>query len=73
MPTKITINSIIGETPYDVYVCDNPITVCIYIATIDDISLPYEFELPCSMDNQDDYTLKTVDNVGCVDIKVLSL
>ena len=73
MPTKITINDITGSTPYDVYVFDNPITLCIYIATIDNTSLPYVFELPCSIDEQNDYTLKTVDNVGCVDIKILTL
>lgn len=72
MPTKITINSITGVEPYDVYLCDNPITVCIYIATIDDSSLPYEFELPCSMEGQNDYSLKTVDDVDCVDIQVLT-
>ena len=73
MPTKITINDITGETPYDIYVCNNPITTCIYVDTIESTSLPYEFDVPCVMDSMVTFTLKTIDNVGCTDLKILTL
>ena len=63
MPTQITINTISGATPYDVYICDNPIITCVYIDTIS--TVPYIFNVPSLLDGQLSYTLKIVDNNGC--------
>jgi hypothetical protein len=63
MPTVVTINDISGTTPYDIYICDNPQTQCIYIDRID--SAPYEFEVPTIMLNFSEFTLKIVDSSGC--------
>lgn len=70
MPSKITINNITGATPFDIYVCDNPITTCIYIDTIS--TLPHEFDIPSIMENQDDYNLKVIDNNNCITFLTLT-
>jgi len=70
MPTKITINNITGATPFDIYVCDNPITNCIYINTIS--TLPYEFNIPSILENQDDYNLKVIDDNNCITFLTLT-
>ena len=70
MPAKITINDITGTTPFDIYVCDNPITTCIYIDTIS--TLPFEFNIPSIMENQDDYNLKVIDNDNCITFLTLT-
>jgi hypothetical protein len=63
MPTEITINTISGATPFDVYICDDPITICVYIDTIS--TVPYVFNIPSLLDGQTSYNLKVVDNNGC--------
>lgn len=72
MPTDITINNITGASPFDVYICDNPITTCVYVATITSPSLPYVFQIPPVMDGQPSYNLKIVDDNNCVVIETLS-
>jgi len=71
MPTQITINDVTGVTPCNVYLCDNPITMCVYIDTIN--SFPYDFFVPPSIDGQTSYNLKIVDDNNCEIIKNLSL
>lgn len=63
MPTQITINTISGVQPYDIYICDDPVTTCIYISTIS--TVPYAFNVPTLLDGQSSYNLKIVDNNGC--------
>jgi len=64
MPTDITINDITGSTPFDVYLCDNPITTCFYVDTIS--SLPYTFEVPSILSSQTEFNLKVIDNNDCI-------
>jgi hypothetical protein len=71
MPTDITINNITGLAPFDIYLCDNPITTCIYIDTIS--STPYIFEIPSIMSSQTDFNLKIVDDNSCTILETLSL
>lgn len=71
MPTQITINTISGLQPYDVYICDDPLTTCIYIDTIS--SVPYVFDVPTLLDGQTSYNLKIVDDNGCSVIENLTL
>jgi hypothetical protein len=63
MPVAITINDVSGTSPFNIYVCDNPITTCIYINTI--TSSPYEFEIPKIFVKLPSVNLKIVDNNGC--------
>jgi hypothetical protein len=41
MAVQVTINSITGQSPYDVYICQNTGSGCFYMATIE--STPYIF------------------------------
>jgi hypothetical protein len=70
MPTTITINGISGTSPFDIYLCDNPITTCIYINTIS--STPYSFDVPIILDGQDDFNIKVIDNNDCETITILT-
>ena len=66
MDTNITITSITGISPYDVYVCDTGYTTCIYVSTIVPAQLPYQFQLPFVQEGMNPIGLKIVDNTGCV-------
>ena len=71
MPIDITINNLSGSSPYDIYLCDNPITTCIYIDTIS--SVPYQFTVPNLMINFNSFNLKMVDNNGCTTNQILTV
>lgn len=71
MPIDVTINNISGASPYDVYLCNNSVSICVYIDTIS--SLPYVFEVPFPMSNDTDFNLKIVDNNGCVTFQNLNI
>jgi hypothetical protein len=71
MPTVITINNISGATPFDIYICDNPITTCVYSETI--TTFPADIEIPTILSNQLSYNLKVIDNNGCTSIKNLTV
>jgi len=71
MPTQITINDVTGSTPYNVYLCDEPITTCVFIDTIN--SLPYNFTVPFPLDGQNSYNIKIIDSNYCEIIKNLNL
>jgi hypothetical protein len=70
MPTQITINSLTGTSPYDIYICDYLLTTCFYIDTIS--STPYYFNVPPPLEGDSSFKLKVVDNNNCEIIKPLS-
>ena len=63
MPTQITINSLVGTSDYQIYVCDDPITTCVWITQIS--GAPYVVTVPPILDGQPSYNLKIVDANGC--------
>lgn len=63
MPTEITINTLSGTPPFDVYICDDPIITCIYVDTIS--VTPYTFNVPSLIDGNSSYNLTVVDDTGC--------
>jgi len=63
MPIDVTVNTIVGAAPYDIYLCDNPVTICIYIDTVN--AVPYVFQVPTILSSQVSFNLKVVDNNGC--------
>ena len=65
MPVQITISSITGLSPYDVYLCDDPITSCFYIDTITTGSIPYVFNVPAIVEDNLSFNLKIVDSNEC--------
>jgi hypothetical protein len=71
MPKIITINDITGSTPFNIFLCDNPVTVCVYVDTIS--TLPYSFQIPTILESQDDFNLKVEDDNGCINYSILTL
>jgi hypothetical protein len=62
MPSSITINSITGTSPYNVYLCDTGLTTCIYIDQITNGDLPYTFQPPIALQYTNDYIVKIIDS-----------
>lgn len=63
MPTEVTINTLTGLAYFNVYICDDPITTCVWMGQI--LSAPYQFTIPSILDGQPSYNLKIVDSNGC--------
>jgi hypothetical protein len=66
MPTQITISTLSGSSPFDVYTCDTGYTTCIYISTITSGQVPYSFDLPFIQEGMASVGVKVVDNTGCI-------
>lgn len=66
MPTQITISTLTGAQPFDVYSCDAGYTNCIYISTITSSQVPYSFDLPFVQEGMASIGLKVIDNNNCI-------
>ena len=66
MPTQITISTLTGLQPFDVYSCDTGYTNCIYISTITSSQVPYSFDLPFIQEGMAEIGLKVVDSNNCI-------
>jgi hypothetical protein len=73
MPTNITINNVTGAQPFDIYVCDSPITTCIYVSTINTIDIPYSFDIPVVYSSLTEFVVKVVDNNNCIVTDTLNI
>ena len=73
MPTNITINNVTGAQPFDVYVCDSPITTCIYVSTINTVDIPYSFDIPLVYSSLTEFVVKVVDNNDCIVTDTLNI
>jgi len=63
MAVQVTINSITGQSPFDIYICQSNGTGCFYISTI--TSTPYVFDIPEPYNNSASYQLKVIDSNNC--------
>jgi hypothetical protein len=66
MPTQITISTLSGASPFDVYTCDTGYTSCIYVKTITSGEVPYSFDLPFIQEGMASVGIKVVDNNNCI-------
>lgn len=73
MSTQITITNISGVPPFNVYLCDNPITLSIYIDTISTSMFPYNVVIPPIWNNLTSFNVKVIDNINCESILNLTL
>jgi hypothetical protein len=64
MAVQVTINSVTGQSPYDIYICQSGGTGCFYITTIS--TIPYVFDIPAPYDTSSSYMLKVVDDNDCI-------
>ena len=63
MAVQVTINSITGQSPFDIYICQSNGTGCFYISTI--TSTPYVFDITEPYDSSTLYMLKVIDGNNC--------
>lgn len=68
MSKFISIDSVTGSSPYNIYICDEFGVNCFYIATTS--TIPYTFQIPSPYDELSVYMLKLVDAQGCQIINV---
>lgn len=65
MATVITIQDILGVEPYNVFLCDDTQSLCIYVAQINNADIPYQFEAPLLLQSYTTFTVKIVDSRPC--------
>lgn len=70
MPTTVTVNST-GIPPVFIYLCDNPISNCVYIDSVS--TFPYSFNIPIPLEGQTSYNVKIIDSNGCEKIENITL
>ena len=63
MVIQVSIYTITGQSPYDVYICQSGGTNCFYITTIS--STPYIFDIPAPYNTSSSYMLKIIDTNNC--------
>ena len=66
MPTTITVSSITGSTPFDIYLCMTGGTPCYFISRITSGDLPYRFSVPTPIQDLPGYDIRVTDAVGCI-------
>jgi hypothetical protein len=66
MTIQVTISSIVGTSPYNLYVCQEDGSNCFYIDRITSEQLPYIFDIPAPYNNSESYMFKVVDDYGSV-------
>jgi hypothetical protein len=64
MAVQVTISSITGQSPYDIYICQSDGSGCFYVTTI--TTIPYVFDIPAPYDTSSSYMLRVVDANNCV-------
>jgi len=65
MAVQVTISSITGQSPYDIYICQSNGTGCFYISTTSVVT-PYVFDIPAPYNNSVAYMLKLIDSNNCI-------
>jgi hypothetical protein len=65
MPINVQIESVTGNTPVNIYVCDSGGLSCTYIATV--AVFPYQFEVDDTY-ALGDFIVKIIDDAACEDI-----
>lgn len=66
MATLLTITDILGFPPFNVFLCDETQTTCVYIAQINYSDVPYQFEPPLLLGSYTTFVVKVIDNISCV-------
>jgi hypothetical protein len=70
MPTNVVISGVTGQSPYNIYVCDENIINCTWVNQITSGQIPYTFELPYIFQGYSDFAVKMTDSNGCSVIKL---
>jgi len=70
MPLEVNITGLSGSSPFNIWICDNPETSCIYVDTVD--SSPLTFDVPTLFSNDLSWTIKLIDNNNCISRTILT-
>lgn len=62
----IEIKTLTGTEPFNIYLCDQFKSNCIYINTINGSSIPYDFDVPPIFNGQDTLFIKATDKNNCL-------
>lgn len=73
MSKQVTISNINGTEPYNIYICDNLYSVCIWVSQINNASLPYSFIVPKQFESFTTVGIKVIDNDKCEIKSLVSL
>lgn len=66
MAHEITVSTIIGTPPFDVYVCDITNTYCFFVSGFTSTVPPnFVFIVPPPLDDVESLLLKIIDSNGC--------
>ena len=65
MPSLVTVDNIVGTSPYEIYLCLSGGSPCYYIDYITTSDLPYNFSVPLPLQGQQGYCVKVIDGVNC--------
>jgi hypothetical protein len=65
MAKEITIKTLTGSSPYNIYLCTNTFTQCIWVAKINNTSIPYSFLVPANYENLSVVGVKIIDFDNC--------
>jgi len=65
MPNFITIDTVTGVPPYNIYLCDVNFNNCVYVDTIDNSNIPYNFQVPPIFENSQNYVIRIQGVGGC--------
>jgi hypothetical protein len=66
MNKQITITNLTGTEPYNVYLCDDTYSGCVYIASIYNVNVPYTFLVPVSFETLTNVGVKVIDSRDCL-------
>lgn len=63
MPNIVTITSLSGTPPFDIYVCDQTISYCYFVQSL--IIGPYSFDVPSPLESANPIVVKIIDSNNC--------
>jgi hypothetical protein len=70
MPVNVIISGVTGQSPYNVYICDENVINCTWVSQITSGQIPYSFELPFFYQSTSDFAVKLIESNGCSVIKL---
>lgn len=65
MAKQITINTLTGTSPFNIYLCTNTYTQCTWISNINNTAIPYSFLVPANYLNLPSVGVKVIDKENC--------
>lgn len=65
MPSLVTVDNIVGTSPFEIYLCLSGGSPCYYIDYVTSSELPYNFVVPIPIQNNLGFCLKVIDADNC--------